>query len=78
MKNIEVLGTEKCVKCTNLTNKIADMILVNNFDAHVEKITDLARIMGYGVMSVPSVVVDGKLKCIGRVPLDSEITEWLK
>jgi len=34
--------------------------------------------MGYGVMQTPALVIDGKIKCMGRVPAATEIAGWLK
>ena len=77
MKIIKVLGAEKCSSCTNLKDKVANMIKDQNIDATVEKITDIAQIMQYGVMSNPAVVVDEQVKCSGRLPSDKELKEWL-
>ena len=45
--------------------------------ATVEHVTDLKRIMGYGVLSTPALVVDGKVKCQGRMPSAEELRAWL-
>ncbi|MBN1324760.1 MAG: thioredoxin family protein [Alphaproteobacteria bacterium] len=78
MKLVKVLGTDNCVNCTNLKNKISQIIDSSNYDAKVEKITNIVDIMGYGVMSVPAVVVDEELKCFGRSPSETELHDWLK
>ena len=77
MKIIKVLGAEKCSSCTNLKDKIASMIENQGIDATVEKITDIAQIMQYGVMSNPAVVVDEEVKCSGRLPNEKELKQWL-
>ena len=77
MKLIKVLGADNCSTCTNLKTRIEKLIDEKGVDAKVEKITDIMEIMKYGVMSTPSVVVDEQLRCIGRVPTDQELLEWL-
>jgi len=77
MKNIKVLGSDCCVTCTNLKDKIAKMIDDKGIDAEVVKITDIVEVMKYGVMSAPAVVIDEEVKCAGRLPSDDELKEWL-
>jgi len=46
-------------------------------DATVEKITDMMQIASYGVFGTPSVIVDGDVKCTGKVPKKDDIKKWL-
>ena len=78
MKKVKVLGAESCTTCETLLHKIIKLIDDNKYDATVDKITDIITIMNYGVMSVPSLVIDEKVFCTGRVPSDSELHDWLK
>ena len=34
----------------------------------IEKVTEIERIMGFGVMFTPALVVDGVVKVAGKVP----------
>ncbi|MCT4552192.1 MAG: thioredoxin family protein [Alphaproteobacteria bacterium] len=77
MKNIKVLGAEMCSSCSNLKDHIEKFVKDNNVEATVEKITDIAVVMSYGVMSAPAVVVDEEVKCFGRSPSDDELKEWI-
>jgi small redox-active disulfide protein 2 len=43
----------------------------------IEKVTDLNRIMSFGVMMTPALVVDGKVKVSGKVPSVDEIKAML-
>jgi len=78
VKNIKVLGSECCATCTNLKEKIAQMVKEKGLKIKVEKITDIIEVMSYGVMSAPAVVIDDEVKCAGRLPSDKEIETWLK
>ncbi len=42
-------------------------------DFEVEKVSDLGKIMAYGLMMTPALVVDGEVKVVGQVPSVDEI-----
>ena len=77
MKKIQVLGTgcSKCRKLTEITRVIADRL---GHPYELEYVTDVMRFAELGVMSVPALVIDGKVVAVGRVPRADEITGWLK
>jgi small redox-active disulfide protein 2 len=77
MTIIKVLGPgcRNCVQTAELVQKLVDEIGVQ---AKVEKVTDLATIMGYGVMSTPGVVIDEKLVHAGGIPTVSQVRDWLE
>lgn len=77
VKSIKVLGSDCCSNCTNLKNKIEEIIKENNLSIDVQKVTDIVEVMKYGVMSAPAVVIDEKVKCSGRIPSDKELNKWL-
>ena len=72
MKKIEILGTgcPKCHKLEEETKKAAGEL---NLDCRIDKVTDIQKIVAYGVMITPALVVDGKVKIVGRVPDIDEI-----
>jgi predicted thioredoxin/glutaredoxin len=43
----------------------------------LEKVEELRDIMGYGVMSTPGVVIDGKVVHAGGVPSRDKVEHWL-
>lgn len=65
--DIKVLGSG-CAKCNQLEEATRKAVEQAGIDASVEKVTDMARIMGYGVMTTPALVVDGQVRVAGRVP----------
>jgi len=77
MKKILVLGADNCTTCSNLKENIAKMISDKKMQATVEKITDIVQVMKYGVMSMPALVIDEEVKCVGRVPSEAELNDWL-
>ena len=73
---IQILGTG-CAKCNALmmaTEKAAQAL---GLTCELEKVSDLRQIMGFGVMTTPALVVDGKVKVSGKVPSVEEITALL-
>jgi len=64
---IKVLGSG-CASCQKLEGLATKAVGELGVDAEVIKVTDIAQIMGYGVMSTPALVIDEQLKVAGRVP----------
>lgn len=74
---IQVLGTG-CSKCKTLTENVKAAVVELRIDAQVEKVEDIRKIMEFGVMSTPALVVDGEVKSVGKVPTMSEIKDMLR
>jgi small redox-active disulfide protein 2 len=47
-------------------------------DVQVEHIYEIDKIIEYGVMSTPAIVIDEEVKAAGRIPDIEEIKKWLK
>lgn len=69
---IKVLGTG-CKKCNETEVLVNQTIQSHNLNATVEKVEDLKQIARYGVMRTPAVVVNGKVKIVGKVPTEEEL-----
>ena len=67
MKKIQILGTG-CTKCKKLTDVAEAAAQSLGVPYEIEKVTEIARIMSFGVMSTPALVVDGVVKSAGRLP----------
>lgn len=76
MLDIKVLGTG-CAKCKSLLQLTEQAVAELNAQATVTKVEDIVEIMGYGVMSTPALVVDGKVIVSGRVPSLMELKSFL-
>ena len=76
MKQIKVLGTG-CRNCETTAKLISIAAEQAGVEIELVKVTDLAEIMRYGVMSTPGVVVDGKLVHAGGVPGPDDVRRWV-
>ena len=74
---IKILGSG-CSNCKKLYDNAKEAVKELGIDATVEKIEDFKEIMAYGVMKTPALVVDGKVKVMGRVLKVEDIKKYLK
>lgn len=74
---IKVLGPG-CPKCQQTEKIVKEAVAAAGVEAQVEKITDIMKIMTYGVMGTPAVVVDGQVKSAGKVPKKEEVIKWIQ
>ena len=66
--------------------KIGDRVIVEskkfhrllNMDVNITKIDDMVKILSYGVMSTPALVINEKVVVSGKVPSISEIKEFIQ
>ncbi len=72
MVKIQILGTG-CPKCRQLTEAAKTAAKEAGIEFQIEKVTDIQKIMAFGVMSTPALVVNGVVKVSGRVPSIEEI-----
>jgi small redox-active disulfide protein 2 len=74
---IKVLGPG-CPRCQQTEKIVKEAVAEAGVDAQVEKITDIMKIMTFGVISTPAVVVDGQVKSSGKIPKKEEVKNWIK
>jgi len=73
---IEILGMG-CSKCKMLYENAKKAVSETGVQAEVLKVEDMERIMNYGVMMTPALVIDGKVKTTGKIPSAEDIKKWL-
>jgi len=74
---IEILGTG-CPKCKKLTELVEEAINELGVSAEIIKVTDINKIIDYGVMVTPALVIDGDVMVTGKISSKEEITEWIE
>jgi len=73
---IKVLGPG-CVNCEKVEKLVREAVAEAGVEANIEKVNDFMKIASYGVFGTPAVVVDGKVKSVGKIPKKEEILKWL-
>lgn len=67
-----------CHKCHETERVVQETVEEAGVQATVEKVSDFNEIAQLGVFSTPAVVIDGQIKCVGKVPTRKEVLTWLK
>ena len=73
---IEILGTG-CAKCHKLEELVRETVKAEGISAEITKVEDIKKIMAYGVMTTPALVIDGKVKVAGKIPSPEEIKQLI-
>ncbi len=73
---LKVLGSG-CAKCQQLYAAASQAVAKAGVQASLVKVEKLDEIMKYGVMMTPALVVNGQVKCSGRLANVDEIVGWL-
>jgi chemotaxis signal transduction protein len=56
---------------------VQELITRNNLSATVTKVEDIMEIMKYEILSTPGLVINEKVKSVGRVPTDEQLLAWI-
>jgi len=66
MQEIIILGTG-CARCKKLESNVREALTILGITAQVEHVTDIQQIAAYGVMMMPSLVIDGEIVAVGKI-----------
>lgn len=69
---IKVLGSG-CKSCQQLYENTQEAVKSMGLDLKVEYVTDMEKIVGYGVMSTPALVVNEKVISMGKILKAEEV-----
>ncbi|HZF60450.1 MAG TPA: thioredoxin family protein [Desulfovibrio sp.] len=67
-------GCARCVEAENVVRQAAEQA---GGEISVIKVSDFREIMAARIISTPAVMVNGQIKCTGRVPTGSEVANWI-
>ena len=73
---LQILGTG-CPKCKLLTERSERAAQELGLDYELEKVTDIERILEFGVVATPALVVDGEIRVCGHIPSTGKLKELL-
>lgn len=74
---IKVLGTGCCAKCGQMYDVANEAIKNKGIECEVVKVTDMAEIMKFNVMTMPALVINNEVKFSGNVPSATEVEACL-
>lgn len=77
MKEVKVLGPG-CARCKTLSEMVKQVAEQTGVAISLEKIEDMAAIVGYGIMSTPGLIIDGRLVHSGSLPAPEKVAAWLQ
>lgn len=76
MMEIKVFGPG-CARCVEAENVVRQAAEQAGGEISVLKVSDFREIMAARIISTPAVMINGQIKCSGRVPTGSEIADWI-
>lgn len=74
---IQVCGPG-CANCAKAEKVVKEAVAEAGIDAKVVKVSDFAEMAKLGVLTTPAIVVDGQVKCVGKVPAKADVLAWIK
>jgi len=74
--DIKVLGPG-CAKCHKLEQVVNEVVQEMGIDTHVEKISDMKKIMEYDILMTPGLVINKQVVVSGKVPDKAEVTKYI-
>ena len=73
---IKVLGSG-CAQCDRLEQELMQIMAEMDLMADIEHVRNIKEIGKYGVMGMPALIINGKVKSVGSIPHKAKIKEWL-
>ena len=74
---ITVLGPG-CPQCDRLEQEIMKVLSAMEITADIRHVRDAAEIAGHGVMGTPALIINGKVRSVGRVPPEAQLKGWIR
>ena len=76
MLHIKVCGPG-CMNCENLYNMCRDVVIENEIEGFVEKVTDRNKITELGIFLTPGLIINDKIVSSGKLPTQSTLQNWI-
>ncbi|MBC7334291.1 MAG: TM0996/MTH895 family glutaredoxin-like protein [Actinobacteria bacterium] len=74
---IQILGTG-CPRCKQTEANAREALKRLGVEAEIEKVTDINKIIDFGVVATPALAIDGEVKFSGKIPTVDEIESVIK
>ena len=66
-----------CTACNKLEDTVRLAVKETGIDAQIEHVTDIKKIMAYGVMTTPALAINGKVVAAGILPTLADIKKMI-
>lgn len=74
---IRIFG-KTCISCDNLQKMVIEELNAKGLAADIEKIHDPDEIYRYGILAIPALMINGKVKSSGIMPTRAQLEQWIK
>jgi small redox-active disulfide protein 2 len=75
--DVKVLGPG-CPNCEKLEQLVRKLMAMEQVAGSLEHVRDIKEISSYGILATPGLVINGRVRCAGRVPSEQQLLEWLR
>jgi len=75
--DVKVLGPG-CPNCERLEQMARRLMAAKKIAGNLEHVRDMKEISFYGIVPTPGLVINGRIRCAGRVPTERQLREWLR
>jgi small redox-active disulfide protein 2 len=66
-----------CASCEKAQKVVEAALAAKGVNGTVVKVKDFQEMAKLGVFSTPAIIIEGQIKCTGRVPKQSEVEQWI-
>ncbi|MGB3210154.1 MAG: thioredoxin family protein [Desulforhopalus sp.] len=66
-----------CAKCDQVHRMIKEAVQKSGKEVTISKVTDFQEIARLGIFSTPALIIDGVVKCVGQVPVEKDLLQWI-
>jgi len=77
MIEIKVLGTG-CPTCRMLELMVEKAVKKLGIDAEIEHVQNIDKILEYGILMTPALVINGEVKVNGRLPSEKQLIKYIQ
>ena len=75
--DIKVLGPG-CSQCDGLEQELMAAVSQTGTTANIEHVRDSKEIGRWGVMGTPALVINGRVKSVGKIPPRARLIRWIE
>ena len=74
---IKVLGPG-CPKCEMVEKRVKSALAELGIAADIEKVSDIKKMISYGILATPGLIINGRIVSSGRIPRVEDIRLWIR